>query len=82
MRQGNPAWVYQERDGITPQRPDDLFYGAKSGDMQPDWIDLSKVAIPQADEQQRLFVNMILEMTRTSNRYHDSGICRTGSGRL
>ena len=30
--------------------------------MQNDWIDLTKVSIPQADEQQRLFVNLILEM--------------------
>ncbi|MGH2941803.1 MAG: DUF4082 domain-containing protein, partial [Solirubrobacteraceae bacterium] len=49
-RQGNPAWAGQERDGITPIRSDDMFFGAG----QPDWVDLSKVAIPQADEQQRL----------------------------
>ena len=33
-----------------------MFYGAKAGDVQPDWIDTSKIAIPQADEQQRLLV--------------------------
>ena len=38
-----------------PIRPDDLFY--------PDWIDLDKVAIPQADEQQRLLANLIIQMT-------------------
>ena len=27
--------------------------------MQPDWVDLNKVAIPQADEQQRLLANLI-----------------------
>ena len=54
-RQGNPAWSGQERDGISPIRPDDLFY--------PDWIDLDKVAIPQADEQQRLLANLIIHMT-------------------
>ena len=43
-------------------RSDDLFYGAKAGDVQPDWVDLSKVAIPQADEQQRLLANLILAM--------------------
>ena len=61
-RQGNPAWASQERDGVAPIRSDDKFYGAASGDLKPDWIDLSKVAIPQADEQQRLLVNLILQM--------------------
>jgi hypothetical protein len=61
-RQGNPAWAGDERDGRLPMRSDDLFYGAKSGDVQPDWVNLSKVAIPQADEQQRLLANMILTM--------------------
>ncbi|MGZ6226225.1 MAG: Ig-like domain-containing protein, partial [Syntrophales bacterium] len=53
-RQGNPAWAGQERDGVSPIRSDDLFY--------PDWIDLDKVAIPQADEQQRLLANLIIQM--------------------
>ena len=61
-RQGNPAWAGQERDGVAPMRSDDLFYGAASFDPQPDWINLNKVAIPQADEQQRLLANMILHM--------------------
>jgi hypothetical protein len=61
-RQGNPAWEGQERDGIDPIRSNDLFYGATPGDLQPDWIDLTKVAIPQADEQQRLLANLILHM--------------------
>ena len=61
-RQGNPTWAAQERDGVAPIRSDDKFYGAASGDPQPDWIDLTKVAIPQADEQQRLLANLILEM--------------------
>ena len=61
-RQGNPAWSGQERDGIAPIRSDDLFFGARTGDMQPDWVDLNKVAIPQADEQQRLLSNMILHV--------------------
>ena len=63
-RQGNPAWAGQERDGASPIRPDDLFYGAKAGDVQPDWIDTNKIAIPQADEQQRLLVNLITCMER------------------
>ncbi len=61
-RQGNPAWAGQERDGLSPIRSDDLFFGAKAGDAQADWVDLSKVAIPQADEQQRLLGNLIGEI--------------------
>ncbi len=66
-RQGNPAWATQERDGFAPIRSDDKFYGNATGgpavnDPQPDWVDLNKVAIPQADEQQRLLANLILEM--------------------
>lgn len=61
-RQGNPAWAGQERDGTAPIRPNDLFFGNASGDPQTDWINLNKVAIPQADEQQRLLANLILHM--------------------
>ena len=53
-RQGNPAWAGQERDGSAPMRSDDLFY--------PDWVNLDKAAIPQADEQQRLLANLIIQM--------------------
>jgi hypothetical protein len=53
-RQGNPDWAGLERDGAPPVRADDMFY--------PDWIDLGKVAIPQADEQQRLLANLIISM--------------------
>ena len=56
-RQGNPAWVGQERDGQDPIRSDDLFFGGP----QPDWVNLAKVAIPQADEQQRLLANLVLQ---------------------
>ena len=61
-RQGNPAWAGQTRDGLSPMRSDDLFYGAANFDPQPDWVDLNKVAIPQADEQQRLLANLIIQM--------------------
>ena len=62
-RQGNPAWSGQKRDGQTPPvRSDDLFFGAANFDPQPDWVDLNKVSIPQADEQQRLLANLILQM--------------------
>ena len=36
-----------------------MFYGAKPGDEQRDWVNLDKVEIPQADEQQRLLANLI-----------------------
>ena len=52
-RQGNPAWAGQERDGNPVIRSNDMFF--------PDWIDLNKVAIPQADEQQRLLSNIIIQ---------------------
>ena len=61
-RQGNPAWAGQERDNVPGIRSNDLFFGAKPGDVQPDWIDTSKMAIPQADEQQRLLVNVLTLM--------------------
>ena len=63
-RQGNPAWAGQERDGVTGTRPDDMFFGAKAGDIQLDWVDTNKIAIPQADEQQRLLVNLMTLMER------------------
>jgi hypothetical protein len=58
-RQGNPAWAGDERDGVTPLRSDDLFFGGASA---PDWVNLDKVHIPQADEQQRLLANLITQM--------------------
>jgi hypothetical protein len=70
-RQGNPAWSGQDRDGVIDPaqgvgeiRANDLFYGNASFDPQPDWVNLSKVQIPQADEQQRLLVNLIQQMNR------------------
>ncbi len=64
-RQGNPAWAGQKRDGDASWiRPDDLFYGAKAGDVQPDWVDPGRIDVPQADEQQRLLANLITEMNR------------------
>lgn len=49
-RQGNPEWANQERDGFDSIRASDMFYG---------WIDLDRIETPQADEQQRLLVNVI-----------------------
>ncbi len=61
-RQGNPAWATQERDGYAPIRSDDKFFGASASDPEPDWVDPTKISIPQADEQQRLLVNLIQRM--------------------
>jgi hypothetical protein len=62
-RQGNPAWVGQDRDGIPPIRPNDLFFGG----VDPDYVNLDKVEIPQADELQRLLANMILSMNESNH---------------
>jgi len=51
-RQGNIAWSGQSRDGQAgPIRSDNLFY--------PDYVDFSKIQIPQADELQYLLTNII-----------------------
>lgn len=59
-RQGNPAWAGQDRDGQAPIRSNDLFFGLPA-DEGNDWVDFDKIAIPQADEQQRLLANIILQ---------------------
>lgn len=59
-RQGNPAWAGQDRNGDSVIRSGDLFY--------PDYLDLSKSSIPQADEMQRLFGNLILMMQSKGNK--------------
>ena len=70
-RQGNPLWSGEQRDvyvdptsglTLTQIRSDDLFFGNAPFDPQPDWVDLTKVTIPQADEQQRLLANIIMFM--------------------
>jgi hypothetical protein len=64
-RQGNPAWAGEDRDGVpAADTPADLFYGAMTGDVQPDWLDTTRISIPQADEEQRLLVNLITLMER------------------
>lgn len=64
LHQGNQAWAGQERDGSSPRRANDLFFGARTGDVQPDWVNLNKMHIPQADEQQRLLANTIIDATK------------------
>lgn len=50
LRQGNPNWADQERDGMEGVRSSDLFVG---------WVDPERVAVPQADEHQRLFAALL-----------------------
>ncbi len=52
-RQGNPAWINEERDGVEGIRANDAFV---------DWIDLNRINIPQADEQMRLLSELTCEM--------------------
>ena len=61
-RQGNPAWAGQERDGAVPKRSNDLFFGPAVADPRPDWVNFARIAIPQADEAQRLLANLITSM--------------------
>ncbi|HYY69817.1 MAG TPA: Ig-like domain-containing protein [Terriglobales bacterium] len=62
-RQGNPAWSGQARGDKVPIRAYDLFYGNSRNDPRPDWVDFNNIAIPQADEQQRLLANLIVKMS-------------------
>src|SRR5262249_33484766 len=58
-RQGNPAWVGQDHDGDGLTRAVDMFQAPSGG---TDWLNKSKIQIPQADEQQRLLANLIIEL--------------------
>lgn len=53
IRQGNPQWANQERDGRLGIRAVDAFVG---------WMDLDRLDIPHADEAMRLLGRMITEM--------------------
>jgi hypothetical protein len=55
MRQGDPEHVNEDVDGLE---------GKRSVDMFVNWIDLDRIAIPQADEQQRLFVNILSQLSQ------------------
>ena len=55
MRQGNPDRVNRDIDGLD---------GVRSVDMFVDWIDLDRIHIPQADEQQRLLVNILTHLSK------------------
>jgi hypothetical protein len=64
QHQGNKPWAGQNRDNNGAIRANDLFYGNMTGDVQPDWVDVNKFHIPQADEQQRLLANIIIESAK------------------
>ena len=53
-RQGNPDLIDKDLDGLEGVRTVDKFVG---------WIDLDRIDIPQADEQQRLFVNLLVKLS-------------------
>lgn len=55
MRQGNPERANQDLDGLDGVRTIDMFVG---------WIDLDRIQIPQADEQQRLFINILALLSK------------------
>jgi len=54
-RQGNPERANQDIDGLN---------GVRTVDMFVDWIDLDRIQIPQADEQQRLLVNILTSLSK------------------
>lgn len=53
LRQGNPSWADQERDGMEGVRASDLFVG---------WVDPARIGVPQADEHQRLLAAVVEEL--------------------
>lgn len=58
MRQGNPAWTDLEGDGTGGYRPGhDLF---RNGGQ--DYSEIARLPIPQADEIQRFFANILLQL--------------------
>ncbi|WP_185996142.1 Ig-like domain-containing protein [Nocardioides campestrisoli] len=65
-RQGNPAWVGEERDGIAPIRSNDLFYGARQDDPRPDWVDLDSVEVPHAYELMRVLSTLLARVTAST----------------
>ncbi|HEX6961502.1 MAG TPA: hypothetical protein VF175_06520 [Lacipirellula sp.] len=56
-RQGNPAWANTEGDGISQYRPHDFFTRTDGRT----WYDPDRMAIPHADELQRLFANVLID---------------------
>ena len=53
LRQGNPANANQDLDGLPGWTPSDLYVN---------YLDVTKIPIPQADEQMRLLSNAIMRI--------------------
>ena len=77
-RQGNPAWAGQERDGVAPIRPDDLFFGARR-------VTCSRTGWTSTTSRSRRLTSSsacsptsITLRARTASRCRGSGICRAG----
>jgi hypothetical protein len=58
-RQGSPALVGEDRDNDGLTRSVDMFRAPSGG---TDWLNKSKIQVPQADEQQRLLANVIVQL--------------------
>ena len=80
-RQGNPAWAGQERDGIARHPVRRHVLRRKGRRRATDWVNTNKIAIPQADEQQRLLVNLITSMERDRLPLPASGTSRAARRR-
>lgn len=61
-RQGNPNFLGKKKDPSSFWLPSDLFRAEVNNTTEGDWVNLNKVAIPQADEQQRFLANIITDM--------------------
>lgn len=62
IRQGNPALADVDVDG-NGFRTTDLFQAASGGTP---WLDVTRIPIPQADEQQRLFAALVKRLVSPS----------------
>jgi hypothetical protein len=65
-RQGNPEWARKKARASKVRRSSDLFrrLDERGTDHRTHWVHMENVGIPQADEQQRLLVNLISHANR------------------
>lgn len=95
VRQGNPAWAGQDRDGFYRVRSVDLFFGGAgrpdgAGDEDADdWIDWDVATVPQADAIGRLLTGALLDPSAAALPLprvdylpwgHASAVLMTGDG--
>lgn len=67
LRQGNPAWAGTDTDGDGVKRTIDAFGQKQANGTFNTWVNLDRLTIPQADQQQRLLRNIITYFgTRTA----------------